>query len=166
MSYWEYSNVGFICNANKRKDVKELLECMGIDFNKKHVSEDGDVCEILDANDYGSYQGEYEIDIIYAIVNTLYNDIKILYSYEEGSSISDDYYSCEMTYDPHENKIYIYKSGYTNGEEDEDIKEIIDIPEIEIDNSTIQRLIQSMELRECYNLIEQIKNSFGTEYNL
>ena len=92
MGSWCFSNVGFICEKENIENVKKLLECMGIDFDKVHGSEDGEINDMFwNVVDIGRDNSDFQPEEIYTIVNKVFENTIILYESEEGNSISEWY---------------------------------------------------------------------------
>lgn len=113
MGSWSVGNIGFACEESIRRKVKELLECCGVNFEDKYSSEDEDMGFIPEADDFGYDCGDLDTDTIYTIVNTVFDNVKIFYVYDDGNEINDSYYGCEKTYDPKKNKVQIYEDDYS-----------------------------------------------------
>ena len=112
MGYWDYSNIGFACAKKNDKQVKNLLECMGIDFDDVHGSEAGEINSMFWKAEMGCDNSELKAEEIFAIVNKLFKDTTIFYESEEGNNTSDYYSRYEEIYDPKTNKISIGEKDY------------------------------------------------------
>ena len=125
MGSWCFSNVGFICEKENIENVKKLLECMGIDFDKVHGSEDGEINDMFwNVVDIGRDNSDFQPEEIYTIVNKVFENTIILYESEEGNSISDWYSRFEEILDPKKNKIYCGEYDYCIGVgEDKEVSE-------------------------------------------
>lgn len=112
MGYWDYSNIGFSCTKKNAKQVKELLECMGIDFDALRGSEAGVIDSMFGDAEMGCDKSKLKAVEIYTIVNKLFKDTTILYESEEGNNTNDYYSRYEEIYDPKTNKILVGEENY------------------------------------------------------
>lgn len=112
MGYWEYSNIGFSCAKKDAKQVRKLLECMGIDFDDFHGSEAGVINSKFWNAELGYDNSGLKALDIYLIVNKLFKETTIFYESEEGNNTSDYYSRYEEIYDPKTNKILIGEKEY------------------------------------------------------
>ena len=111
MGSWDYSQIGFRCDAKNREQVKNLLECFGVDFEEKY----GEIVERFNAlklDDYGLYPGGYDSEMVFAIVNRMFGDTAIFYERENGNTICDAYNRYEKMYDPIEKIVYCGEAEY------------------------------------------------------
>ena len=103
MGSWSVGNIGFACEESIRRQVKELLECCGVNFEDKYSSEDEDLGFIPEADDFGRDCGDLDTDTIYTIVNTVFDNVKIFYVFDDGNEVND----------PRTNKVQIYEDDYS-----------------------------------------------------
>lgn len=112
MGWWDYDQLGFRCDDIFRNQVKDLLECFGVDFEKKY-GVNVDRFYSVDLDDYGVLvDSRYDIETIYAVVSRLCHDVVIYYEYEHGNTICDAYNRYEKLYDPAEKKVFIGKAEF------------------------------------------------------
>ncbi len=115
MSSWDFENIGFY-NSDNPEQVKQFLECVGVDFTDVHASEAGTIGKQF----RNATMGENHSDLIpvklYEITNRLFGETVIFFEKESGSNTSDAYYRYEEIYDPKTNSIYIGEMDYDYGE--------------------------------------------------
>ena len=111
MGSWDYSQIGFSCDAKNREQVKNLLECFGVDFEEKY-DEIVERFYALKLDDYGLYPDGYDSEIVYAIVKRMFGDTAIFYERENGNTICDAYNRYEKLYDPIEKTVYCGEAEY------------------------------------------------------
>lgn len=117
MSYWDFKNIGFICDEENIDNVKRLLECFGVDFDNPRGSEAGKINSTFwYEKGTGAYKGNYKVSEIYSITNKLYGNTTILYEHEDGDNTSDWYTRYEEVYDSKTNVIYIGERDYYYGD--------------------------------------------------
>ena len=158
MGSWCFSNVGFICEKENIENVKKLLECMGIDFDKVHGTEDGEINDMFwNVVDIGRDNSDFQPEEIYTIVNKVFENTIILYESEEGNSISDWYSRFEEILDPKKNKIYCGEYDYCIGVgEDKEVSEWKkDFENIEIEKDKMNTIINNAR-NKGYKDIEKL----------
>lgn len=115
MSSWDFENIGFY-NSDNPEQVKQFLECVGVDFTDVHASEAGTIGKQF----WNATMGENHSDLIpvklYEITNRLFGETVIFFEKESGSNTSDAYYRYEEIYDPKTNTVYIGERNYDYGE--------------------------------------------------
>lgn len=105
MGRWDFRNIGISVSAGNLMYAKQLLECLGVDFEYVHGSEVGEICGAYNPEILGdATKVELENIEIYYILNTLFGESYLFYEKENGTTVSDYYYREEETYDP--------KTGY------------------------------------------------------
>lgn len=112
MGYWDYSNIGFSCAKKNAKQVRKLLECMGVDFVDLHGSEAGIINSKFWDAELGCDNSELKTEVIYTIVNRLFEGTTIFYESEEGNNTSDYYTRYEEIYDPKANIVFVGEKDY------------------------------------------------------
>ena len=117
MGYWNFSNIGFSCDKQDVINVRNLIECLGVDFNTFDGSETGAVnFRFRDINDIGSNKNTFNPEQIFAITNKIFKNVTIYYEREEGENTSDWYTRYEEIYDPKTQIIFIGEINYCYGE--------------------------------------------------
>ena len=112
MGWWDFGQIGFRCDDIYRNQVKDLLECFGVNFEKKYGAT-VDRLYSIELDDYGVLlDSRYDIETIYAVVSRLCHDATIYYEYEVGNTICDAYNRYEQLYDTAEKKVYIGEAEY------------------------------------------------------
>ena len=117
MGSWEFSNIGFSCKKQDIKLVKIFLKYLGVEFDNVHGSEAGIINpKFNNYDDMGRYSSKYETEVIYTIINKLFDKVCIYYEREEGNNTSDYYDRYEEVYDAETNMIYIGEKNYCYGD--------------------------------------------------
>ena len=120
MGWWDFSNIGFLCDEQDINNVRNLLECLNVDFSFYNGSETGPVnylfwnVKVI----IGNNDSELKPEEIYFIVNKVIKGVTIFYESENGSNTSDAYYRYEEIYDPNKRKKYIGVKDYCYGEDE------------------------------------------------
>ena len=112
MGWWDFGQIGFRCDDIYRNQVKDLLECFGVDFETKYGT-NVDRFYSIELDDYGVISDDrYDIETIYAVVSRFCQGTTIYYEYEDGNTICDAYNRYEQLYDPAEKKVLIGEAEY------------------------------------------------------
>ena len=167
MGSWNFSNIGFSCINKNVERVKEVLECMGIDFDDSRDSEDGVINEMfLNIVEKGCNHSDFKPLEIYLIVNNIYNNTTIFFETEEGNNTSDWYSRHEEIYNPNTNKIMVGEYNYCVGEgEDKEINKWVEnIKNVDICEESIIGIIDNAAQKGYNELVEQIITLYKLNY--
>ena len=167
MGSWDFRNIGFSCDSKDKEQVEELLECMGVDFDDVHGSEDGEINDkFWNIIERGRDNSNLSPEEIYSIVIKVFKNTDIFYEVEEGNNTSDWYSRFEKIFDSKNNKIYLGEYDYCIGEgEGKEEKEWVeDIEIIDVKKEVLIGIIDIAAQKDYGDIVKKLTKSFNLDY--
>lgn len=167
MGSWDYCQIGFLCIRKNKKQVKKLLECMGVDFSVVYDSEAGQINSKFYEAKMGCGHSTLEPSEIYTIVNKIFENTTILYESENGNNTGDYYSRYEKVYDPETKKVFIGEKNYCYDGDEVFGESVYEIIKEECEEAAKKRDIPIVwgeyypEGEEFYDLCQEILEEHG-----
>lgn len=118
MGSWNFTQIGMSTKNNNEALLKQLMDCLGVNFNNRlRESEGGKISFNFHYDTGGEFSGSVEdAKNIFYFVNKLFPNTYVYYEKERGNSISDDYYREEAIFDPVREKCIRGEYDYSYGD--------------------------------------------------
>ena len=118
MRSWNFTNLGVSTTKDNETLLKQLMECVGVDFGKS--SQGIERVKIFFEFHYdlgGAFKGTLvDSKKFFYIVNRLFENTYVYYEHEYGNDTSDDYNRNEAIFDPVKRKCFEGSYSYCYGD--------------------------------------------------